>query len=108
MPSSFINPSFFNSGFAQLLGQTEEEKKPINVLTNSVLLSGKDKKKTKPPKRSDSAILKAGEIAGLGERNRTGRGSTILNTGRGVEDIANIFRPKARQILPNGATLLGS
>lgn len=55
------------------------------------------------PTRRDPEIVAAREKQRLTEQRRKGRRSTILTSGRGVEDKLGVTRPQAR----GGAELLG-
>lgn len=58
---------------------------------------------TKIPKITDPEIIEARKLAKRRAKLRKGRGSTILTSGRGVEDqLGSVGRPVAR-----AATLLG-
>lgn len=80
--------SFITKIFGSLFGGLEKPPAPLPPL----------------PTREDPEIEQARKRAQIAEKLRRGRRSTILTSGRGVEDqLGSVSRPEAR----GGATLLG-
>lgn len=99
----------FNRAIADLVGEQvspflpestqQGTQQPVaGTLTGEAEMTPEERRRTRIPRRTDPAIEEARRSAIREERERTGRQSTILTSGRGVtEPLGEVDRPRARR-----------